>query len=71
MAIYSFRTSSYARDIYLYGNRRLADIPLEYHEPVKQYAATNFTHEQIDNALAKNFISQEEYDQTMAYKATA
>lgn len=66
--IYSFRTSSYARDIYLYGNRRFADISPEYQEPVKQYAAVNFTQDQMDNALTQNFISQEEYNQTMAYK---
>lgn len=69
MAIYSFRTSSYARDIYLYGNRRFADIPLEYHAPVKEYAALNFEQFQIDDSLKKNFISQQEYDDTMAYKA--
>jgi hypothetical protein len=68
MAIYSFRTSAYARDIYLYGNRRFSDIPTEYHEPVKQYAAQNFTQEQIDYALAQSWITQQEYDETMAYK---
>ncbi|NNU85506.1 MULTISPECIES: hypothetical protein [Bacillaceae] len=68
MAVYSFRTSAYARDIYLYGNRRISDIPTEYHEPVKQYAAQNFTQEQIDNALAQGWITQQEYDETLAYK---
>jgi ribulose bisphosphate carboxylase small subunit len=68
MAVYTFLTSSYARDIYLYGNRRFSNIPQEYHEPVKQYAATTFTQEQIDYALAQGWITQQEYDETMAYK---
>lgn len=68
MAVYPFRTSAYARDIYLYGNRRFSDIPAEYREPVKQYAAQNFTQEQIDYALAMGWITQQEYDETMAYK---
>jgi ribulose bisphosphate carboxylase small subunit len=68
MAVYPFLTSTYARDIYLYGNRGFADIPTEYHEPVKQYAATTFTQEQIDYALAQGWITQQEYDETMAYK---
>lgn len=67
MAVQSFRTSSYARDIYLYGNRKIVDTPLEYHEPIKQHAATNFSLSQIDNALAKGWISQQEYDETIAY----
>jgi hypothetical protein len=67
--IYAFRTGTYSRNIYLYGNTTFAAIPVEYHEPVKQYAATNFSDEQIANALYRGWITQEEYDQTMAYKA--
>lgn len=67
--ILSFRTSSYARDIYLYGNRTFADVPAEYHEPIKVYAVNTFTQEQIDNALTQGWITQEQYDQTMTYKA--
>ncbi|MED1948999.1 hypothetical protein [Brevibacillus centrosporus] len=52
-------------------------IPAEYHEPVKQHAATNFTVEpyaradnrtrQIDLALTNGWITQDERDQTVAY----
>lgn len=68
MAVLSFRTSSYARDVYLYGNRKIADTPTEYHEPVKDYAANTFSQTQVDDALTKTYISQTEYDETMAYK---
>jgi predicted DNA-binding ArsR family transcriptional regulator len=65
--ILSFRTSTYARSIYIFGTDRLANIPSEYVEPVKQYSAKNYTREQIDNALAQGWITQEEYDQTITY----
>jgi len=68
--IYPFLRNTYAREIYLYGNRRFSDIPTHYHEPVKEYAAVTFTQTQIDNALAQGWITQQEYDETMAYKQT-
>lgn len=68
MAVYSFRTGPYARNIYLYGTQKFTDIPAEYVEPVKQYAATNYTNVQITEALNSVFITQQEYDDTLAYK---
>lgn len=68
MPVYPWVTSTYARDIYLFGNRTLQDVPSQYVEPIKQYAAANFTQEEIDNALAKGWITQQEYNDTMAYK---
>jgi len=65
MAVYSFRIGPYARSIYLYGSSNFAATPLEYHQPVKQYASDNFTPNQIDEALAKGFITQQEYDETV------
>lgn len=70
MAVYAFRTGTYARNIYLYGNSRFEDIPQEYHQPVKQHAAAHFTNDQIDNALTQGWITQSEYDETMAYKVS-
>lgn len=73
MAVYSFRTGTYARAIYIYGTQRFtardgyAGIPLEYHEPVKQYAATNYYKSEMETALANAWITQQEYDETMAY----
>lgn len=77
MAIYPFRTSNYASNIYIWGTTRFELIPTEYHEPVKQFAAANFTVEpyapaenrtkQIDIALANGWITQQEREQTVAY----
>lgn len=64
--IYAFRTSTYARDIYLYGNRTFTQIPAEYVQPVKQYAADTFSDTQISTALTNGWITQTEYDDTMA-----
>ena len=76
MAVYSFRIGPYARDIYIFGTKRFdardgyPDIPLEYHQPVKDYAAKNYTQSQIDNALAKTWLTQAEYDETCALITT-
>jgi ribulose bisphosphate carboxylase small subunit len=70
MAILSFRVSTYARNVYLYGNTKLADIstsPDDYRTATIQYAATHFTREQIDNALTQGWITQAEYDETISY----
>jgi hypothetical protein len=67
MAVNNLLVKAYAINIYRYGNRTFSTIPAEYHEPVKQYAAANFTLEEIDNALAKGYITQQEYDETLAY----
>lgn len=67
--IYAFRTSTYARDIYLYGNRTFTQIPAEYVQPVKQYAADTFTDAQISTALTRGWISESEYAETMALRA--
>ncbi|MBT2680060.1 hypothetical protein J7E38_13680 [Bacillus sp. ISL-35] len=69
MAIYSFRTGTYARNIYLYGNTSFDSIPAEYHEPVKQYAAQNFSVDQIETARNNLWISEIEYTDTMTYKS--
>lgn len=71
MAVYSFKTGPYARKIYLYGTERFTardgfpGITEEYHQPVKQYAASNFTLSQIDYALNRGWINQQEYDETV------
>jgi hypothetical protein len=71
MAVLTFRTNTYARNIYLYGSTsgtRLTNIPAEYVEPVKKAAAATFSVEQIDNTLSQEWITQTEYDETMAIK---
>lgn len=65
--IYPILVKAYAVNIYKYGNRKFESIPVEYHEPVKQYAGTNLTLQEIDNALAKEYITEQEYTETLAY----
>ncbi|MDQ0873798.1 ribulose bisphosphate carboxylase small subunit [Paenibacillus sp. V4I3] len=69
MPIYASLTSAYAKAIYLDGTRRFSSIRPEYVEPTKQYGADNYTIEQIDNALAQGWITTEEHQQTLAYRA--
>jgi hypothetical protein len=72
MTVYTFRIGPYARDIYIFGTKRFTErdgypaINPEYIQPVKEYAAKNYTQSQIDNALARTWINQQEYDETCA-----
>lgn len=65
MTVYNFLTGTYSRNIYIYGTTKFANIPAEYHTPVKQYAADNFTRGQIDDALSRGFITDVEYMETV------
>lgn len=75
MTVLSFRTSNYAANIYIHGTTRFANIPTEYHEPVKQYAAEKYTVEpyataenrtrQLDITLTNAWITQQEYEETV------
>jgi len=83
MAVYSFRTSNYAYNIYISGMQRFTardgftGIPAEYHEPVKKFAAKNYTVDpyasetdrtrQLDVSLNNEWITQQEYDETVSY----
>ncbi|MHC1683405.1 MAG: hypothetical protein AB6733_12055 [Clostridiaceae bacterium] len=74
MAILSFRVSTYARNVYLYGSTKLADIstsPDDYRTATIMYASVNYTKDQLDNALVKSYITQEEYDETIAYNVAS
>jgi len=57
----------YAYQIYIDGYKRFSDINATYHEEIKQYAAANFTLQQIDSALARGWLTQQEYDDTVGY----
>lgn len=67
MAVYSFMTGTYARNIFLYGNRSFSSISTEYHEPVKEYAAQTYSLEQIDDAIKQGWITEKEYNDTLNY----
>ena len=60
-------TRQYAVCVYVYGTRKFSTVVAEYHEPVKEYAAQTYTLEQIDYALVKGFITEQEYVDTMSY----
>lgn len=66
MPVYAWKTSTDARAIYLYGTKSFAEVAAAYVTPIKTYAAENFTVAEIDNALAQTWITQQEYDDTMA-----
>jgi len=76
-SIIFIRTRTYANAIYLYGTNRLTartengvtytGVASGYYTPVEQYAATNFSKYQIDMALSSGYLTQQEYDETMAY----
>jgi hypothetical protein len=60
------RNYSYA--IYIDGIRKFADVNEGYHAEIKQYAATNFSDDKISSALANGWITQQEYEDTMALR---
>ena len=68
MALIASLTKAYAQAIYLDGTKKFSEIRPEYVESVKKYAAASYTDEQIESALIKGYISNPEYDETMAYK---
>lgn len=57
----------YAVCVYVHGTRSFETVVADYHEPVKKYAAENYTLEQIDRALVNGYITESEYQQTIAY----
>lgn len=71
MAFYSFRVGPYERSIYLDGTKTFemaeAESP-QYTQAIKERAAVDFTYSQIDTALAKGYINQAQYDDTIALK---
>lgn len=68
MAANNLLVKQYAVCIYVHGTRKFATAPAEYHEPVKEYAANTYTLEQIDTALVKGFITEQEYQESLVYQ---
>lgn len=66
--IYPFLVSSYTGNIYFHGNRTFAQIPTEYHEPVKQNAANVYEYYVLNRAFVNGYITQQEFDETLNYK---
>lgn len=68
--IYQSLTNAYAKAIYKDGTKRFPEIRAEYAEPVKQHAANVYSDSDILNALDRQFITEQEFDETMAYKTS-
>lgn len=68
MPIYQSLVIAYAKAIYRDGTKTFAQIRPEYVNSVKQYAADTYYINEIDNALAQGYISQQEYSDTLALK---
>lgn len=69
MALINSLTAMYAINIYYHGTRTFQTIRPEYVEPVKKLAGEEYSEVTVLNALNQKFITQQEYDETMAYKA--
>lgn len=67
MAVNQLLVKQYAVCVYVYGTRAFSTVVVDYHEPVKKYAAETYTLEQIDNAMVNGHITETEYIETIAY----
>lgn len=70
MAVVPVLVKQYAVCVYQYGTRTVSSVSEIYKEPVKEYAAQNYSLSIIDNALAKGYVSEQEYQETIAYTQT-
>lgn len=68
MALITSLTKAYAQAIYLDGTKKFGEIRSEYVDSVKKYAAASYSDAQIINALNKGYITQQEFDETIALK---
>lgn len=77
MANLSFLVSTYSRNIIIFGNERFKagngfkGIPESYYQDVSCYAAKNYFLDELNNALEKGWINQQEYDDTNSLKTNA
>jgi len=70
MALLPFRTSNFAQRIYLTqpDPTTFANVPEEYVDAVKQYAADKYYIDDIARAVTWGKITQAEYDETIGLK---
>lgn len=71
MAVSNLLVKQYAVCIFIHGTRKFDTVNTNYKESIKQFAAKNYTLEQIDNALVNNYITEQEYQETIAYTQSA
>lgn len=56
---------NYAKNIITYGNRTFSTIDSNYVQPTKQNVADNYTLSEIDTALVKSFITEDEHSELL------
>lgn len=72
MAIYTFRTKTYASAVILFGTNRITSIdgyvgiPTEYQMPVKTYIKSTYSESQLKLALDNGWITQSEFDEILS-----
>lgn len=59
---------AYAKNIIQHGNRTFDTIAPNYVQPVKEYIANNHPLYDIDNALVKGYITEEEYTEILSLR---
>ncbi len=70
----SFLVSTYSRNIIIFGNERFKagdgfkGIPESYCQDVSCYAAKNYSLAELDNALERGWINQQEYENIISLK---
>ena len=62
-----FRTSTYARNIYLLGITSFSSISEGFRIPIYEYVGANYSTEQIQYAYENSYINEEEYQEIMEY----
>lgn len=81
--IYPVLVKSYAKAIYIDGTKKFSEILPAYVESTKEYASTGkvagvlqsatfsgYTDEQIQNALEKRYLTDQELVDTLSYRDT-
>lgn len=71
MTIINALKIAYATAIYRHGTKSFSAIMPAYVAPVKEYAAAEYGDTTLDSALANGWITQAEYDETIALKPAA
>lgn len=66
MAIIISLKIAYSTAIYRHGTKRFPEIFPSYVVPVREYAAATYTLSDIQKAKDNNFITEEEYQDTIA-----
>lgn len=68
MAVVQLLVVAYAKNIIQHGNRSFNTIAPEYVLPVKKHVADNYKLHEIDNALLKGYITEEEYTEILSLR---